>query len=227
MPSRHDQRFEPVAGSSRISSRPSCRTSRRSAIAEQPRRPVDRQLLALLVDPDGLAVIQVESLDRPAIRDQEHRVFIDRHGRPLEPLVLVERRPRDRLAVVGAEHQQLVGLVDLEDRPIGADPEVGIDLARRRRERPVERAGIAVERDQLAAAAQTEDAALHELKAGQASRRRSCGRSPAFGRVGERVGPVGRPCRLATVSNRHCTVPCPSSRPTIWRAVAAISLSAR
>ncbi len=68
-------------------------------------------------------MIEVEFLDGPEIGDQQDRIFIDGHGHALEPLVFLEWRARDRLAVVGPEHQQLIGLVDLEDRSIGADPE--------------------------------------------------------------------------------------------------------
>ena len=184
--------------------------------------------LALPVHPDDLAVIQVEFLDGPAVEDHEHRVFVDRHGgrsrRSFSPSVVRDDRP----AVLGPEHQQLIGPVDLETIAIGADPEIGIDLARRSRERPVDRTGVAVEGEQLAGAAQAEDAALTSWKpgeprpAGLAARAASPSSASANG--------SGR-SQLLAASGQVDTATAPSPGPGPARrsggAVAAISLSAR
>ena len=56
---------------------------------------------------------EIEFLDRPAIGDQENRIFIRGHRQALQ---IARFRPvgaRNRLAVVGADDQQLIRLVNL------------------------------------------------------------------------------------------------------------------
>ena len=114
------------------------------------------------------------------------------------------------------EHEQLIRFVDLQQRLLGADPEIRIDLTRRRGERPVEGPGVAVDRDQLGAVPQAEDPPFHELENREAW---------AAGLPGDRVprpglaNGSGRRASLPAfdTSNRHWTLPCESSSAAICR----------
>jgi hypothetical protein len=114
-----------------------------------------------------LTVIQVELLDRPPVGHQQDGILVQRERRTFERLALGQHGPRDWLAVLGPQHQELIGLIELKQDPIKPDPEIRVDLADRRRIRPVEGTGITIERNQLPSASKTKNAPFHQVKATQ------------------------------------------------------------
>ena len=96
--------------------------------------------------------------------------------------------------------------MDLEHDPLGADPELGIDRAAARRERPVDRPGVAVEREQLLVAAEAEEPAADDLEIVERARGAPPGSAAGSARANGSGPRRGRRPR-SPGSNRHCSAP--------------------
>ena len=165
------------------------------------------QLEALAEVPRGDAAAEVEQRDRPAIGHQHDVVVVDRQRGPRPLLVLALGILGAAAAVAGLEDQDRAGLAHLEHDPLRADPEVRVDRARQRRERPVDQSGVAVEGDQLARrrAGRRRGPPTIRKSWSRAGARRAGVRRPARpGRTGWRRG--GR-CPAVPRSYCHCSAP--------------------
>lgn len=100
---------------------------------------------------------KVEILDRAPVRHEQHVVLVNRNRRAFERFSVSQRNTRQLSPAVRVDHQQAIGVLDLDDATLRSDPELRIDGSVFRGERPVDGPILGVNGNQFLVTAQTEE----------------------------------------------------------------------